>query len=132
MSIMIWVLVALCHMTVSYPLDDITDIYISRFANCTGEEYSMMKCVEKTGVCLARTDTIERIPFCLCLPSFTGHRCETSVIQLSSSECVCTNLVISLSVWIVLAVCAIIVFAVLYIKRRSIYTPVRSTTSDTV
>ncbi len=56
----------------------------SSFANCTQQEEKITKCIN--GVCLSRTDTIQRQAFCLCLIGFDGLRCETSDIpQISET-----------------------------------------------
>jgi hypothetical protein len=56
----------------------IDNIYLARFDNCTQDEYNLMKCIN--GVCLARSDLLERQPFCLCLTGYDGIRCETTIV----------------------------------------------------
>lgn len=63
---------------------DVSDIYESRFSNCTVEEETRLKCLKSYSACLARTDTIERMPFCLCIFGYSGSRCETHSLPVDS------------------------------------------------
>ena len=64
----------------AYKFDNIDHIYSSRFDNCSQHEEQSMACIHSAGVCLTRTDTLERIPFCLCINGFDGPRCELSAL----------------------------------------------------
>jgi hypothetical protein len=82
--------VMLCGVleTAAYDFDTIENLYSARFANCTQKEEKLMKCIN--GVCLARTDTIHRQAFCLCLSGFDGLRCETSEIPHIPMQSLCS------------------------------------------
>ena len=107
-------------IALGYPFQNVSDIYQSRFDNCTLREETRMQCITTTSVCLARTDTIERIPFCLCVSGKTGLRCEHSV--LPAFQPVGYSLQISLWVipFVILIACAI----GLYIYRNFFYNKV--------
>jgi hypothetical protein len=68
--------VVLCDIGINFETKQ--SLYSARFGNCTNNESKLMKCLN--GVCLSRTDTLQRQPFCLCLTGYDGKRCETNEI----------------------------------------------------
>lgn len=65
---------------------NVTEIYKAQFDNCSITENSMKQCLSKYGACLVRTDTIERQPFCICIDSRYGARCELNLLPLSMDK----------------------------------------------
>ena len=108
--------------------DDVDDIYASRYDNCTLSERNQMKCLTATSVCVARVDTVERLPLCMCISGYTGARCERSVLPITKE---CTS--ISVTLWVLISIIFIAVslvpFVLKYYTRAPIYTPTTQYTS---
>lgn len=64
----------------AFNFKDKDDIYNSKFDTCLPKEERITKCIN--GVCVSRTDTLERQPLCVCLEGYTGKRCELSFLPL--------------------------------------------------
>ena len=102
------------------------DIYRSRFSNCTLQEENEKQCIN--GVCIARTDTLERLALCICLEGYWGARCEASELPFlpMTLECKSYNIgmFIGCSIIILILFLSCIVSLFIYYKtKRNIYQP---------
>ena len=71
----------LCYSYNPFEFKNVSEIYNSRYKNCTQNEIEKMKCFKNQGTCLARVDTIERNAFCLCTSAYRGSKCQYKTIN---------------------------------------------------
>ena len=66
----------LCYSYDPFEFKSVSEIYHSRYNNCTKNETEKVKCFKYQGTCLARVDKIERKAFCLCTSAYWGSQCQ--------------------------------------------------------
>ena len=118
MFLLILAIISYCGVLGNYQFHSEKSIYDATFQNCTVGEHDLMKCIN--GVCLSRSDTIERQPFCMCFAGYDGMRCETTELPHLPMSTKCET-GIPIGILICVNACALLGMVLLqylyYIKR---------------
>ena len=105
-----WLLFIVLIITMNYTngdnfkFNDADDFYKAHYTNCTLAEINQRKCIN--GVCITRTDLIERQPLCVCFAGWDGKRCAETILPAFFSK---INSVIIISLAITLTITLIVI-----------------------
>ena len=85
-----WLLCIVLIITMNYTnadnfkFNDADDFYKAHYTNCSLAEIKQRKCIN--GVCIARTDLIQRQALCVCFAGWDGKRCAESILPAFFSK----------------------------------------------